>query len=66
MDAVIYDFRSFQTVRDNVRAAGLNPTPLFSQLRVAQQSGQRGNSVVAASQRLNRQFRDEIDPKGAA
>ena len=66
MAAVIYDFRQFQTVRDNVRAAGLNPAPLFSQLKVAQQSGWRGNAVVAASQRLSRQFRDELDPKGAA
>jgi hypothetical protein len=65
MSAQVFDFRQFQTVRDNVRAAGLNPAPLFSQLRGAQRAGNRGNAVVAAAQRLNREFRDELPP-GAA
>lgn len=64
MNAVIYDIREFQTVRDNVRAAGLSPAPLFAQLRAAQRQGNRGLAVVAAAQKLRRQFRDE--PLGAA
>ena len=66
MDAVIYDFRQFQTVRDNVQKAGLNPSPLLAKLRTAQRAGDRGMSVVAEAQQLRRMFRDEIDPKGAA
>ncbi len=66
MAAVIYDFRQFQTVRDNVQKAGLNPSPLFAKLRSAQRSGDRGTSVVAEAQQLRRMFRDELDPKGAA
>lgn len=62
MSAQIFDFRPFQTVRDNVRAAGLNPAPLFQQLRTAQRAGERGQAVVAAAQRLRRQFRDEFSP----
>jgi len=46
MAAVIYDFRQFQTVRDNVQKAGLNPSPLFAKLRTAQRSGDRGMAVV--------------------
>lgn len=65
MSAQVFEFRSFQTVRDNVRAAGLNPAPLFSQLRCAQRAGKRGNAIVAAAQKLNRQFRDDLSP-GAA
>lgn len=66
MSAQVYDFRQFQTVRDNVQKAGLNPSPLFAKLRTAQRSGDRGMSVVAEAQRLRRMFRDELDPKGAA
>lgn len=65
MTAQVYNIREFQTVRDNVRAAGLNPFPLYAQLRVAQQSGNRGSSIVAKAQNLRRQFRDELSP-GAA
>lgn len=64
MNAVIFDIREFQTVRDNVRATGLNPAPLFRQLIAAQRQGDRGLAVVAAAQKLRRQFRDE--PLGAA
>lgn len=64
MSAQVFEFRSFQTVRDNVLAAGLSPAPLFAQLRAAQRQGDRGSSVVAAAQKLRRQFRDE--PLGAA
>lgn len=65
MSAQVFDFRQFQTVRDNVRDAGLNPAPLFAQLRSAQRAGYRGNAVVAVAQKLNRQFRDDLTP-GAA
>jgi len=65
MSAQVFEFRSFQTVRDNVRAAGLNPAPLFHQLRTAQRAGERGQSVISAAQRLRRQFRDDLSP-GAA
>ncbi|RRU17853.1 hypothetical protein [Stenotrophomonas sp. 278] len=66
MAAVIYDFRQFQTVRENVQKAGLSPAPLFAKLRAAQRAGDRGAAVVAEAQRLRRMFRDELDPKGAA
>lgn len=65
MSAVVFQLREFQTVRDSVRAAGLNPVPLFDQLRRAQLAGDRGLAVVAAAQKLCRQFRDELPP-GAA
>ncbi|MFK3845140.1 MULTISPECIES: hypothetical protein [Stenotrophomonas] len=65
MSAQVFDFRQFQTVRDNVRQAGLNPAPLFAQLRSAQRAGNRGNAVVAAAQKLSRQSRDDLSP-GAA
>lgn len=65
MSAQVFEFRSFQTVRDNVRAAGLNPAQLFQQLRNAQRAGERGQTVVAAAQKLRRQFRDDLTP-GAA
>lgn len=65
MSAQVFEFRSFQTVRDNVRAAGLNPAPLFQQLRSAQRAGERGNAIVAAAQKLNRQFRDDLSPDAA-
>lgn len=66
MTAQVFDFRQFQTVRDNVRAAGLSPAPLFRQLIAAQLQGQRGQAVVAAAQRINRQFRDEFTGGDAA
>lgn len=65
MSGHVFDFRQFQTVRDNVRSVGLNPAPLFAQLRTAQRAGDRGNSVVAAAQKLSRQFHDDLSP-GAA
>lgn len=65
MSAQVFDFRQFQTVRDNVRSVGLNPAPLFSQLRTAQRRGERGQAVVAAAQKLRRQLHDDLPP-GAA
>ncbi|WP_313217493.1 hypothetical protein [Stenotrophomonas sp.] len=66
MNAVIYDFREFQTVRDSLRATGLSPAPLFAKLRAAQRQGDRGLSVVAAAQKMKRQFRDEFTGGDAA
>lgn len=66
MSAQVFEFRQFQTVRDSVRATGLNPAPLFRQLIAAQRQGQRGQLVVAAAQRLRRQFRDEFTGPEAA
>lgn len=65
MSAQVFDFRQFQTVRDNVRAVGVNPAPLFAQLRNAQRAGSRGQAVVAIAQKLRRQFTDDLSP-GAA
>ncbi|WP_102945703.1 hypothetical protein [Stenotrophomonas sp. VV52] len=65
MSTNVFDFRQFQTVRDNVRAAGLNPAPLYRQLLAEQRAGMRGQAVVAAAQKLSRQFRDDLSP-GAA
>ena len=62
MSAQVFEFRSFQTVRDNVRAAGLNPAPLFQQLRTAQRAGERGQAVISTAQKLRRQFRDDPSP----
>lgn len=66
MTAQVFDFRQFQTVRDSVRATGLSPAPLFRQLIAAQLNGERGQSVVAAAQRIKRQFRDEFTGGDAA
>lgn len=65
MNADVFDIRHFQIVRDSVRPTGLSPSPLYAQLRAAQRAGLRGNAVVAAAQKLSRQFRDELSP-GAA
>ncbi|WP_367345710.1 hypothetical protein [Stenotrophomonas bentonitica] len=65
MSTNVFDFRQFQTVRDNVRAAGLNPAPLYRQLRAEQRAGMRGQAVVSAAQKLRRQFSDDMSP-GAA
>ncbi|WP_312327884.1 hypothetical protein [Stenotrophomonas sp.] len=65
MSTNVFDFRQFQTVRDNILAAGLNPAPLFRQLRAEQRAGNRGQAVVAAAQKLSRQFRGDMPP-GAA
>lgn len=65
MSAQVFDFRQFKTVRDNVRAVGLSPAPLFSQLRTAQRAGERGNAIVATAQELRRQLTDDLSP-GAA
>ncbi len=61
MSAQLFDLRNFRTVRDNVRAAGMDPQPLIDQLRDAQRRGERGNAVVAAAQRLRRQMQDELN-----
>jgi len=61
MSAQVFDFRPFQTVRDNVRAAGMDPQPMINKLCDAQRRGERGNAVVAAAQRLRRQMRDELN-----
>jgi len=66
MAAVIYDFRQFQTVRNSVLKAGLNPSPLLAKLRTAQKAGQPSMPIVNEAQQLRRMFRDELDPKGAA
>lgn len=66
MAAVIYDFRQFQTVRNSVLKAGLNPSPLLAKLRTAQNRGEPAMPIVNEAQQLRRMFRDELDPKGAA
>lgn len=61
MSGQVFDFRQFQTVRNSVRAAGLDPKPLFSQLRAAQARGEQGLPIVGKAQQLERQFRDDHD-----
>lgn len=65
MSADLFNIRHFQTVRDRVRPTGLSPAPLYAQLRQEQRAGRSGNAVVAAAQKLSRQFHDELSP-GAA
>lgn len=65
MTGEVFDFRQFQTVRDNLCEVGLSPKPLYDQLRKQQRIGMRGNAIVAIAQKLNKQFRDELSP-GAA
>lgn len=60
----VFDFRAFQTVRDELRKVELDPAPLFSKLRAAQRAGLSGNGVVGAAQLLRRQFTDELRSEG--
>jgi hypothetical protein len=56
----VFELRHFQTVRDNVRACGLDPVPLMRQLHEAQSRGERGLAIVGKAQQLKRQFADEL------